>query len=92
MACGAPTVARDTVFNREVLGENAVFTPPIAADITNVILGLMADHELQDTLSFGARARQETAYSWRGVCVAYDKALRAAIPSESTDMLSPLDV
>lgn len=79
MACGAPIVARDTVYNREVLMEHAVFVKPTVNDIIAAVTGLMDDREEQDRLSGLARNRALTDYSWDGVCAAYESALIALI-------------
>lgn len=75
MACGAPIVARDTVFNREVLGDNAIFAPPQAEAIETAINDLLADGPLQDRLRTAARERAAVHYSWEGVCSAYERSL-----------------
>ena len=75
MACGAPIVARDTVYNREVLEENAVFAKPTVNDIIAAVTGLMDDREEQDRLSELSRRRALNDYSWDSVCAAYESAL-----------------
>ena len=71
MACGAPIVARDTIFNREVLGEAALFTPPDPGQIANAVLTILEDPALQARLSDQARERQQAHYTWDDVCVRY---------------------
>ncbi|WP_159924720.1 glycosyltransferase [Rhodococcus sp. WAY2] len=75
MACGAPIVARDTVFNREVLAGSAIFAQPHSADIAEKIDQLLANRSLQQELSTAARHRGETHYSWRNVCSTYETTL-----------------
>lgn len=75
MACGAPIVARDTVFNREVLMESALFTSPAPDDIVRTVSTLMSDVSLQETLRSSARRRAAAHYSWDGVCEKYESAL-----------------
>ncbi|GGG29040.1 glycosyl transferase [Rhodococcoides trifolii] len=75
MACGAPVVARDTVYNREVLGDHAVFVQPNAPAIADAIEELMTDAERQEMLSGGAADRAQDIYTWDRVCAAYDTAL-----------------
>ncbi|QDQ90989.1 glycosyltransferase family 1 protein [Rhodococcus sp. WB9] len=75
MACGTPTVARDTVFNREVLGTAARFVEPDSDSIARGMAEVLSDRELQNTLSSGTLARQATDYTWVGVCSAYHEAL-----------------
>lgn len=73
MACGAPTVARDTAFNREVLGEAARFVDPHSIDIARAMGEVLSDHHLQKTLSTRATERQSADYTWSGVCASYHK-------------------
>ncbi|MCJ0700454.1 glycosyltransferase [Frigoribacterium faeni] len=75
MACGAPIVARDTIYNREVLGTAAVFVEPTPSEITTGIRRLLTDPARQATLGAEARQRAAQAYSWHGVNSAYERAL-----------------
>lgn len=75
MACGAPIVARDTVYNREVLGDNARFTPPEADIIASEIDDLMSDARAQSELSAAAVKRAKEFYSWQLVCSSYEHEL-----------------
>lgn len=75
MAAGAPVVARDTVFTREVLGDAAVFVTPEAAAIETAIAALMADPDRQRLLSHAAAARATERYTWQGVLDAYEREL-----------------
>ncbi|WP_207840717.1 glycosyltransferase [Williamsia soli] len=80
MACGAPTVARDTVYNREVLGDGgAVFTAPDPQEIARALDALMEDPNLRQRLTMAVRDRQSEAYTWEGVCSGYASVLRSAI-------------
>ena len=75
MACGAPTVARDTVYNREVLAGSGVFVPPTPRAIASAVIGLLASSAEQGRLSAEARARAVAEYSWLGVNDRYERAL-----------------
>lgn len=75
MACGAPVVARDTVYNREVLGDHAVFVEPRSDAIAEAIETLIIDTERQEELSSRAVERAQDVYTWERVCAAYDSAL-----------------
>lgn len=75
MACGAPIVARDTIYNREVLADSALFTEPRSETITNAIETLLADSELQESLATSAQERAISDYSWELVCTRYERAL-----------------
>lgn len=78
MACGAPTVARDTVYNREVLGDAGVFVEPRSDKIATALHGVLGDTALQRRLGSAARYRQQQAYTWELVCRRYAQALEAA--------------
>ncbi|MBM7417254.1 MULTISPECIES: glycosyltransferase [Nocardiaceae] len=82
MACGAPTVARDTVFNREVLGDNAVFVPPTAPEIAAAVTALLEAPTVQHRLGAGAEERARHHYSWDSICEQYDTLLRRHLPQE----------
>jgi glycosyltransferase involved in cell wall biosynthesis len=71
MACGAPTVARDTAFNREVLKDSGVFVEPKPVAIAHEVATLMNDRVLQNELASKAVSRAQTAYSWEDVCRKY---------------------
>jgi glycosyltransferase involved in cell wall biosynthesis len=79
MAAGTPIVARDTVYTREVLRDNAVFVGPDPAQIAAAIEQVLTDAEQQERLSAGVIARAREYYSWSGVCSAYERALRGLI-------------
>ncbi|MGX1159829.1 glycosyltransferase involved in cell wall biosynthesis [Arthrobacter sp. SLBN-100] len=75
MACGAPTVARDTVYNREVLGDGAKFVAPQPEAIAAAISSLLNDTELQSSLSSTSLSRAREHYSWELVCRLYQETL-----------------
>ncbi|ROQ63879.1 glycosyltransferase involved in cell wall biosynthesis [Rathayibacter sp. PhB152] len=75
MACGIPIVARDTIYNREVLSDKAVFTSPDPLSIARNIDRLMSDRELQSSLAAAVQERASTDYSWNSVCERYEEAL-----------------
>ncbi len=79
MACGAPIVARDTVYNREVLGDAGLFVQSDPSAIRENLLTMMTNPDLQERMSRAARARASAQYSWSRVCAGYDSALRAAL-------------
>lgn len=81
MALGAPIVARDTVYNREVLGDAAFFTSPDDASIEAALRDLLEDGCAQARLSESARERALAEYTWRHVNGLYDSALRAITAS-----------
>lgn len=79
MACGAPIVARDTVYNREVLSQTGLFTAPHARHIAETIDALLGNPGQQQHLGAAAKLRGKEHYSWDGVCNAYLATLTRAI-------------
>jgi len=75
MACGAPTVARDTVYNREVLGESGVFVAPEPNEIYQAVLEIAKAPTTADLMASAAIERASGEYSWERVCGAYLDAL-----------------
>lgn len=75
MATGTPIVARDTVYNREVLSDGARFCAPDSDSIAQAVTDLMSDAAAQKELSTTAATRASERYTWQGVCVAYRDAL-----------------
>lgn len=73
MACGAPTLARDTVYNREVLGDSGNFTPPIPERIAAEVKCLLSDPDAQGRTSEAAVSRALDTYTWEKVCAAYER-------------------
>ncbi|NQX17044.1 glycosyltransferase [Rathayibacter sp. VKM Ac-2857] len=81
MACGAPVVARDTVFNREVLREAGGFVAPEADAIADGVLALLEDSEEQERRARLGLERAITSYAWAEVNAAYEQSLLGAIAS-----------
>ncbi|NYD68879.1 glycosyltransferase involved in cell wall biosynthesis [Herbiconiux flava] len=75
MACKAPVVARDTVYNREVLGDFGRFVDPTPEAIRDAVLALLSDSAQQEVLREGAFVRSREIYSWEAVCEGYEQAL-----------------
>jgi glycosyltransferase involved in cell wall biosynthesis/O-antigen/teichoic acid export membrane protein len=78
MASGAPTIARDTVFNREVLQDSGLFVPPEPREIAAATRLLMSSPALQNSLCTKAKTRACSSFSWDAICSAYEDALLAA--------------
>jgi glycosyltransferase involved in cell wall biosynthesis len=72
MACGAPTIARDTIFNREVIGPEGVFVKPKSQDIARAILSAMKDSTWQENASQRALRQVSSMYTWDKVCRTYE--------------------
>ncbi|WP_286345193.1 glycosyltransferase [Frondihabitans sucicola] len=80
MLCGAPTVARDTVYNREVLDDAGVFVPPDPEAIASALMALLDDPERQEELSRAVEARARAHYLWDDICQRYESELRRLFP------------
>jgi glycosyltransferase involved in cell wall biosynthesis len=79
MAAGAPILARDTVYNREVLGSAGRFVAADPDAIARVVAQLMdGQTELDEVCQANVR-RAEQHYSWKKICNDYEHALRALI-------------
>lgn len=75
MACGAPVVARDTVYNREVLGDLGTFVQADSGAIAAAVSSSMSVGAAGDiSTSLAKRAKDE--YSWEGVCSSYEALAR----------------
>lgn len=81
MACGAPIVARDTVYNREVLGDAGRFVQPRPEAIAAAVSSLLDDPESADALGRLAIARGDDEYRWSSVCARYEQALASLVMS-----------
>lgn len=88
LALGVPIVARDTVYNREVLGDLARFTRASASEIAAAV-----GHELEaPTSSPGARMRRgRERYAWDDVCAGYEGLLRQRLPARHAALLTTND-
>ncbi|MBT2518461.1 glycosyltransferase [Streptomyces sp. ISL-90] len=85
MALGAPIVARDTVFNREVLATAGEFALPHPTAIESAIERLMEDQPRRQKLSEAAKSRAAEHYSWDSVCDGYEQSLLGLIGSVSEE-------
>lgn len=79
MASGAPTVARDTAYNREVLSDAGVFVAPYATEISSAMLRLLESPSEQQRLSARGRERALSRYSWESVCAGYEAVIEKAM-------------
>ena len=76
MALGAPVVARDTIYNREVLGDTpAILVRPNAIDIAQGLDQMMKSSADQERASEQGIRRARQAYSWQLVCSMYEASL-----------------
>lgn len=78
MALGAPIVARDTIYNREVLGGAGSYCDADSDAIAVAVSALTRDPARQGSLSDAALSRTRRDFTWAGVCAVYENALREA--------------
>lgn len=76
MAAGAPTLARDTVYTREVLGSGGMFVTADPGAIADTVIRMMADPTGLDEAAEANVRRAEQEYSWKQVCEDYETAMR----------------
>lgn len=76
MAAGAPILARDTIYNREVLGPGGNFVEANPEAISRAALRMMESRPLLDQFSTANTERAAARYSWVHVCDDYERALR----------------
>lgn len=88
MALGAPIVARDTVFNREVLASAGEFVLPRGEAIEAAIGRLMEDQPRRRELSAAAKWRAAEDYSWDSVCDAYEQSLTRLVDPSAQRILT----
>jgi glycosyltransferase involved in cell wall biosynthesis len=79
MAAGAPILARDTIYNREVLGPAGQFVVADANAIADSVEALMESPVELDGAGEANKARAQEFYSWPQVCADYERALRALV-------------
>lgn len=77
MALGAPIVALDTPYNREVLGDSGQFTTPHPSEIARSILRIMSTKDVASRLGETAAKRALEHYAWDSICREYERVLLA---------------
>lgn len=90
MACGSPVLARDTVYNREVLGESGEFCAADAAQIADKVKSMLKSPGRLGQLSRANEDRSASEYSWLSVNSRYEASLleliaEAAAKGESAE-------
>jgi glycosyltransferase involved in cell wall biosynthesis len=91
MATGAPIVALDTPFNREVLGEEGTFTSNDPNVISKTIRDLMNSATDQELNSKRNLDRGRSEYSWGTVLAHYEQRLAVLSRAASSGNNSELD-
>jgi len=81
IAAGAPVIARDTPYNREVLGASGVYCSSAPRDIAEAVLSSLNNNELRRQLSQLSLARSSGEYTWGSVCGKYDHVLTELLDS-----------
>lgn len=71
MHLSVPIIARDTIYNREVLGDSGIFTGVGPGDISTSIVDALRSPDLLKSISEGALARGNSEYTWEKVNAAY---------------------
>lgn len=74
MQCGAPVVAFDSVFNREVLGDDGFFCQN-PSELAASVLKLLSDGESRGKQVIRQQEIIAARYQWDDVCRAYEEAL-----------------
>jgi glycosyltransferase involved in cell wall biosynthesis len=76
---GAPTIALDTVFNREVLGSfpSAMF-PGDVTDLREIIARELNEPGSHATAVHEGQSLIEDSYSWKDICASYEQLLMEA--------------
>jgi glycosyltransferase involved in cell wall biosynthesis len=87
MAAGAPILARDTIYNREVLGPAGRFVAADPGQIAASVLDLMGSSTEREAACYENLGRAEQHYSWRQVCADYEQALRGLIRDQESTRL-----
>lgn len=75
MACGAPVVARQTVYNLEVLGRSDFQVSPDPSDVEAGLRRMLSTPEEQKSAKAFNRNRAWSHYNWAGVCQAYERTI-----------------
>lgn len=75
LGAGAPTLALDTVFNREVLADDRQLFSPNRSELAARLSQLIASPDLQRVFRANGRAIVSERYSWPRVCARYTELL-----------------
>jgi glycosyltransferase involved in cell wall biosynthesis len=79
LGAGAPTLALDTPFNREVIERDDQLFPFDARQLAISIEHVLGDDQIQGAWAAHGRATVASRYTWQSVCDAYLQALQDAI-------------
>lgn len=79
MTLGCAVVARDTPYNREVLGSAGIFCLPNSAAIASAVMNTMQASDLRLKLGLQNQTRARNFYNWENVCKAYLEILNSVV-------------
>jgi glycosyltransferase involved in cell wall biosynthesis len=85
MALGAPVVARDTPYNREVLGEDGTFVAPEADVIAAAVGALLVDRDRQASARRLSLRRAAGDFTWQSVLTRYTEALMSIMSTQKQE-------
>jgi glycosyltransferase involved in cell wall biosynthesis len=80
MGSGACVLARDTVFNREVLGDAGLFFDPVPSAVAALVNRVDGDVDLVARYRRAAPHRIAERYTWEGITDQYEALFRSVIP------------
>lgn len=83
MWAGSPVLARDTIYNREVLAGAGRFVPAEAVRIATEIMSLLNDQASRTRMIELGRARARERYSWASVVSMYERLLRSTAHADT---------
>jgi glycosyltransferase involved in cell wall biosynthesis len=78
MGAGAPVLALDTPFNREVIPHDEQLYPAHAGTLAERIDAILSDEALRQSWISRGLTRIQERFRWQAVCDAYETALREA--------------
>lgn len=84
MAAGAPIIARETIYNSEVLNDPSQTCGPAPEQIRGAILRLLGDPSAQSAASLRNVERARALYSWPAICSGYEAVLRAVAGQQNS--------
>ena len=88
MASGAPIVAFDSIFNREVLSDAGLYTKCDPRDMAKLFNSLMSKPAGLHELGKKAQKRAMTNYTWPSIILSYENLLRKWIGKKDAESTS----
>lgn len=78
MACGAAVIARDTAYNKEVLGSEGTLVAPEPEAIERALRSMLTNADARKAAAAYNRNRAAEKYNWPDVCRAYEATVSEA--------------